>query len=59
MHDDLFFGLTLNNKVDLCGEPMKLFKKPIKSEMERNKSHINKFARKKILEEVSAEKNRD
>ncbi len=59
MHDDSYFGLTLDDKVDLCGEPMKLFKKPTKSEVERNKSHIGKFARKKILDEIAAEKNGD
>mmetsp|Transcript_36628 Transcript_36628/g.44777 ORF Transcript_36628/g.44777 Transcript_36628/m.44777 type:complete len:209 (-) Transcript_36628:51-677(-) len=45
LHDDKFFGLTLDDRVTLVGEQKK-FKRATKAEIKSNKTHIRKLNKK-------------
>ena len=45
-HNDDYFGLTLDDRVNLFGEMKKNFKKATKAEWKKNKTHIAKLSRK-------------
>ena len=55
LHSDAFFGLTMDDRADMFGESKKNFKKPSVSEIAKNKAHIEKLKRKRLLEEIAAE----
>ena len=51
MHDDNFFGLAMDDRVELFGEMKSRFKKATTTEVNKNKKHIQKL-RKKYEEDM-------
>lgn len=55
MHDDNYFGLTMDDRVDLFGELKKDFKKASATEIKNNKAHIAKLKKKKMVDDMKAD----
>ena len=51
LHDDYYFGLTLDDRVHLFGEIKSKFKKATASEIKKNAAHIKKL-RKKFMDDM-------
>lgn len=52
LHNDNYFGLCLNDRVTLFGERKSDFKKASKSEIKKNRQHIETLRKKMILDDM-------
>ena len=55
LHNDYYFGLTLNDRRELFGDHKTGFKKPTKSEIQKNKAHIEKLKKRKMMDDLKNE----
>ena len=55
LHDDAFFGLTMNDQSQYFGLPKSKFMKPTKTEKRKNKEHIMRLQKNKMMDDLIAE----
>ena len=59
MHDDAYFGLLLDDRVEFFNEQKSRFKRATKNEVQKNKAHIDKLMRRKLLDDFDVDDDDD
>ena len=59
MHDDAYFDLLLDDRVEFFNEQKSRFKKATKREAQKNKAHIDKLMRRKLLDNIELDNDDD
>ena len=59
MHDDAYFGLLLDDRVEFFNEQKSRFKRAKKREAQKNKAHIDKLIRRKLLDDIELDNDDD
>ena len=58
-HDDAYFGLLLDDRVEFFNEQKSRVKRVTKREVQKNKAHIDKLMRRKLLDDFEVDDDND